>query len=128
MVFAASVRRSVGFAEVVGVPGSKLQNPRISPPSRQRKTKCHMPLIPREKLESVISEISKRFVIVRCLVKALRVDKQVVDDIKFDQSFFGENRIVTFSAEGRLGNYTIPTTSAISAESVKRVFFVCAMR
>lgn len=54
MVFAASVRRSVGLARVVGVPGSKLQNPRISPPSRQRKTKCHMPLIPREKLESVL--------------------------------------------------------------------------
>ena len=73
----------------------------------------------------LISEISSRFV--RCLVEALRVDKQVVDNIKFDQSFFGKNRIMTFSAEVRLGNHTIPTTSAITAESVERVFFVCAM-
>ena len=84
----------------------------------------------RKARKRIIWEISKRFVIVRCLVKALRVDKQVVDDIKFDQLllFFGKNRIVTFSAEVRLSNYTIPTTSAIAAESVKRVFFICAMR
>lgn len=90
--------------------------------------KARKRIICRYPYRKVISEISKRFVIVRCLVKALRVDKLVVDDIKFDQSFFGKNRIVTFSAEVRLSNYTIPTTSAIAAESVKRVFFICAMR
>ena len=88
--------------------------------------KARKSIICRYPYRKVISEISKRFV--RCLVEALRVDKQVVDDIKFDQSFFGKNRIVTFSAEVRLGNCTIPTTSAITAESVERMFFVCAMR
>ena len=73
----------------------------------------------------VISESSIRFV--RCLVEALGVDKQIVDYIKFDQSLFGKNGITSF-AEIRLGNYTVPTTSGITAESVEKVFFACAMR